>query len=362
MNTLLQEETLLILKYFDLSHKWDNGKLKITLKFKDKFKKSKDIPYKCVDGKKGKQPFTPANLQFYTHYLEESDEIDGLYSARKKLYSMFTLIDWYIETVNPIDGDNMLNYKSTLKTNNSTGLKRHYDSDAGIKTKEKLKKRSKKWANIIGKMNADKWKNANWKKAEMDRRRNCDHYERSSESLKIKYNDTEFKNEFIKKINHSDRINKISKSSKQMWKYAKEKNHDLYYRMCNSAKNKKFENNGIYMNSIEYSIAEVLNSLNLIWEYEKLFVFDTNSYLPDFFIPNKNLIIECYGDFWHANPKIFKKNDTTHKNIIAETVWKRDKNRETTFISNGYKFLNFWESDINNNLDAIKKEIYEITK
>ena len=117
------------------------------------------------------------------------------------------------------------------------------------------------------------------------------------------------------------------------------------------------------MNSIEYQIGLILNELKLNWKYESVFNFKKNCYLPDFSIESSKLIIECYGDFWHANPKYFKSNDTTHKTRTATQVWEYDERKKKTFEDGGYKYLYFWEEDISDNTEKIKEKIiYENNK
>lgn len=116
--------------------------------------------------------------------------------------------------------------------------------------------------------------------------------------------------------------------------------------------NKNFE-----LNSIEYIIATILNKLKLEWKFEVPFIFDDSAYLPDFYIEKYKLIIESYDDFWHANPKMFKPNDTTHKSRMAVDVWGYDLEKKQCFEKNGYKYLNFWESDILENIELIKENI-----
>jgi len=67
--------------------------------------------------------------------------------------------------------------------------------------------------------------------------------------------------------------------------------------MLNSSKNKNFVINGYKMNSIEYQMATILNSLNLDWKYEKVFTIGKRGFLPDFTLEDKKIIIEVYGDY-----------------------------------------------------------------
>ncbi len=79
----------------------------------------------------------------------------------------------------------------------------------------------------------------------------------------------------------------------------------------------------------------------------------------DFYIPEKNLVIEVDGDFWHCNPNSkhsLPKYETQKRNLI------RDKEKEQWLKDNGYKLLRFWESDINNNILEVKRILLENCK
>jgi very-short-patch-repair endonuclease len=69
----------------------------------------------------------------------------------------------------------------------------------------------------------------------------------------------------------------------------------------------------------------------------------------DFAFPEKKVIVECYGDYWHANPKLYGKRGLTEtqKRVLARDQLKREWAKK-----NGWTFLAFYESDINN--DSIK--------
>lgn len=169
-----------------------------------------------------------------------------------------------------------------------------------------------------------------------------------------RYANPTFKSEFKKIMNKKDRVSTISKSSKKMWSDAKTKNKELYYRMVNTVKYKNYVIDGINMNFIEYQVAIILNKLNINWEYEKIFVMGNHTYIPDFWCKEHNLIIECYGDFWHANPKTIGDRKYTHKNRLVEDVRNYDNTKMKTFIDNGYNFLYIWEYDIIHDINNIK--------
>lgn len=77
----------------------------------------------------------------------------------------------------------------------------------------------------------------------------------------------------------------------------------------------------------------------------------------DFVIDNIKLAIEFNGDYWHANPKIYKENDLLKrpggKLIKARQIWDWDKFRKEFLEFNGYKLITIWEADYRNNPDLV---------
>ena len=65
----------------------------------------------------------------------------------------------------------------------------------------------------------------------------------------------------------------------------------------------------------------------------------------DFAFPKYNLIVECDGDYWHGNPKIYKKLSEGQK--IKK---RKDKSNEKIIKSRGWRILRFWESEINKDI------------
>jgi hypothetical protein len=86
---------------------------------------------------------------------------------------------------------------------------------------------------------------------------------------------------------------------------------------------------------------------------EKIIKGNDFIYFYDFCYKNK--IIEFNGDMWHANPRLFKKNDkpNPHNNLSSKEIWNYDNKKINEAKKEGYKILIIWESDFKNN----KKEI-----
>lgn len=358
---MMNINTDIINKYFDCKLIWDNDIPKIKIALKDIYKDGKEPPFRPNISKK--IPYSGVQLEYYIHYFGESELANSIHLERKKLSSKHSQLRWWIST-NNLDVkivDKIEKYLYNLGKQMSDKLAEHYSSDNGDITREKLRKRSQKWAPIIGKMNSDRWNNDDeWRANEMKRRIDSGFYIDVAEKNKKRMDDPIYYKKFMDAVNNPVRIKKVSESSKKMWKRMKRDKPDEYYKIINSGPNKNFTVNGYNMNMVEYIIATTLNEMKIEWVYEKDFDFDGIVYIPDFFIPSCNLIIECYGDYWHANPDIYSSGQTIFKHLLVDDIWKKDDIRKNTFISNGYSFLSFWESDIKNNINKVKETICQI--
>lgn len=70
---------------------------------------------------------------------------------------------------------------------------------------------------------------------------------------------------------------------------------------------------------------------------------------PDIFLTEFGVIIEMYGDYWHANPSMYESNTEfccfTGRKSAAE-IWEDDKKRIDIFTGLGYDAYVIWESDL----------------
>lgn len=98
----------------------------------------------------------------------------------------------------------------------------------------------------------------------------------------------------------------------------------------------------------------LLEELKIDDKFEK--EYNEVYYSIDFAYPEINLAIEIDGDFYHCNPNTRHK---TPKYAIQKKNLRNDK-AKTTFLKNrGWTLLRFWEDDINNNIDGVKKILLE---
>jgi len=69
-------------------------------------------------------------------------------------------------------------------------------------------------------------------------------------------------------------------------------------------------------------------------------------FVCDFALPLFSMIIECDGDYWHANPKIYSPSNLTKTQI--EKI-RRDKFKNLYLAKKGWKVFRFFELDIHKN-------------
>ncbi len=176
-----------------------------------------------------------------------------------------------------------------------------------------------------------------------------------------------FKLPEIKKKCYSDNIylirygltrkEKKSKESKDRWiNWNKDERREFLSKSLFSLyKNKK---NGISSSKLEQRIANILieQQIPFIQQYDIL-TRKNKSYYFDFLIINTNIIIEVNGDYWHANPELYKSTDIIKCGLVSD-IWKRDDRKRKSAAELGYSVLILWEKDIRSkNDDELKQYI-----
>ena len=73
----------------------------------------------------------------------------------------------------------------------------------------------------------------------------------------------------------------------------------------------------------------------------------TCPYYIDLAYPNEKILIECYGDYWHANPLIYSTLDK-----IQTACVQRDKKKLQNLKEHGFIVLTFYETDIRKNIKS----------
>ena len=122
-------------------------------------------------------------------------------------------------------------------------------------------------------------------------------------------------------------------------------------------------------------IENILDEYNIIYISENIEGINFNRYnkslkrkynpRPDIIIPENQIIIEIYGDTFHANPKKYKPNDiivTWAGELYAKDIWKQDKIRVNHLKSFGYRVYCLWVSDIQKDIGKIKTKLCKLLK
>jgi very-short-patch-repair endonuclease len=122
---------------------------------------------------------------------------------------------------------------------------------------------------------------------------------------------------------------------------------------------------------IEIKIREFLDILQIEYFQHKYISEITHSYQCDFFIPSKNLVIECDGDYWHKYPTGNEIDHIRTKELIEKgfkvlRLWENeikiiDINKFNDIIKETDNFITHFQTDYfneNSNLEKIERMIY----
>jgi len=111
---------------------------------------------------------------------------------------------------------------------------------------------------------------------------------------------------------------------------------------------KQLENQTFRKTKIEKIIESVLSEMGVKYKYS--FILEKRQY--DFRVKDYNLLIECDGDYWHGNPKFYPVLTERQKEKQKE-----DRKKDKIAKKNNYILMRFWEDEILNNLETVKKDI-----
>jgi G:T-mismatch repair DNA endonuclease (very short patch repair protein) len=136
----------------------------------------------------------------------------------------------------------------------------------------------------------------------------------------------------------------ISKNSKEMWDKLNEDEREkrILYAIDESIKKRG------YMSSLESSITKSFDRIGFSF-VSQFFIKEPKRLFFDFLIRDLKILIEIQGDYWHANPSKYKKDDYIsypEKKILAEDIWKKDFNKKDIAEKKGYKVIYIWECEL----------------
>lgn len=154
-----------------------------------------------------------------------------------------------------------------------------------------------------------------------------------SVSTKRKWTDPDFRNKTSKNLkiacNKPEERARRSIVQKERWKLLKE----------NNTQDPLYKSSKLHM-----SIREELNLSAYGFISEQVIDW----YVADELCPDKKLIIEINGDFWHANPNKYLETDVIKapgEPFIAGDKWKLDMEKYKKYIELGYDLIVIWESE-----------------
>jgi very-short-patch-repair endonuclease len=111
--------------------------------------------------------------------------------------------------------------------------------------------------------------------------------------------------------------------------------------------------------SIERKMKVFLDELGIRHKFKFQFFlkdFQTQqTFCYDFGSAPSKVLIECDGNYWHANPVYYPQPNEAQQRIAV-----RDKLKAEAAIRNGYKLIRFWETEINDNPETVKQQINEV--
>ena len=151
-----------------------------------------------------------------------------------------------------------------------------------------------------------------------------------------------------------EQIEKIRKRVIEFWKdneKLKERYRELRYRQVLPVKDTKIEvkiQNFLKELAIDFFTHQYIKDIKHGYQCDILINPQPN------FMSERVTIIECDGDYWHGNTKVFSKNklnEMQKKKILI------DKIRTEELISNGFRLIRLWENEINSMDLKIFKEI-----
>jgi G:T-mismatch repair DNA endonuclease (very short patch repair protein) len=181
--------------------------------------------------------------------------------------------------------------------------------------------------------------------------------------------------EYIKSVIESkyntDYAKFVSNNSKKVWdsKTDDEKNKWLNDSIhSDSAKTKSLSNrNGFIVSKIEDVVSKILSELNIIHTRQYILKYNGIRKFYDFYLPDYDVIIEVNGDYWHASPTIYHKNDLINYPFgykTAKEIWEKDLIKKQHAEKRNIPILYIWEYELKKNkndlINLIKNRLYEL--
>lgn len=316
-------------EYFNFNFTLENNMPSTKISLKDEFKK-KGKPLR-----KNGMPLNGLEYDFYHYHIQDSELAISLCDFRKKFANQKTLYDflYHENMITKIEYDCVNNWLANVAMKQKEN---HKNKMCQEETRQKISKGSNR--KLLSENSKKMWED----KREMllEAQHNPITKEKRISSFKEYCKNNH--ETYLEKMRKPERLKKISDASKNMWKNFTKEQYDLY--RPRFEKNQEYK--GIKMNAFEKRIAIILDELNLVWEYEKPIKYETSYIVPDFIV-NNNIVVECFGDYWHANPTKYADDYVLYGKKTARMQREQDKKRLELLEKEFSKVIIIWEFDLN---------------
>lgn len=115
------------------------------------------------------------------------------------------------------------------------------------------------------------------------------------------------------------------------------------------------------LENLEFSISSTAEDDFVIKFIEPLGIpYIRQFYIPeikqycDIFFPDKNIVVEYDGDFWHCNPEKYPEGPTYD---YQKKHIEKDKIKNEFLVESGVKLIRLWESDVLGNPETIREKL-----
>lgn len=318
-------------------------------KFKEKNKKCTIIVDNYIKkyGEKGKELYRKSRVVNNFDILVErhgKEEAEKRIKKYRETYSRSNSLNGYIDKHGEENGIKLWE-KRLKKSSRAKTLERYkeiYGEEEGIKKYNLKSHRFLKSSSLIGyieKYGLEEGKK-NWKKY-------CENRKTLTiEKFKNLYGEdgTEKLDKIKKGISFSNTLNGFIK------RYGKENGEKKYKSYITKLQKVSFKRSYSYISQKLFDLLDIDDSKYYTNGEELCISYENGVYFYDFVYKNK--IIEFNGDFWHANPEFYDKNDMIC-DIPVSNIWEKDLHKKLIAQNNGYDILVIWENEFINNKEKI---------
>lgn len=117
----------------------------------------------------------------------------------------------------------------------------------------------------------------------------------------------------------------------------------------------------------EKIIREIKNNINKKFSFieqsnkkEGILVGSKTYMYPDLVIKEINVIVEVFGDYWHANPELYDSSFISRKGLTRDQINAKDESRLLTLKNLGYEVIVIWELDWNKNKERELEKVINV--